>query len=107
MVSYGKKIEQASSASELQILTLFIDNYNAFNQKGKYGRIYEAAFYGHTEIVRILAPLTDNPNAPDENGNTPINMASRYGYIEFVNVGARTQSSKQKIHLLGMFTDAS
>ena len=24
------------------------------------------------EIVKILAPLTDNPNAPDEDGETPI-----------------------------------
>ena len=23
------------------------------------------AFHGHTEIVKFLAPLTDNPSAPD------------------------------------------
>ena len=34
--------------------------------------ILTTAFKGHTEIVKILAPLTDNPNAPDEDGDTPI-----------------------------------
>ena len=34
--------------------------------------IYEAACEGHTEIVKILAPLTDNPNATTINGKTPI-----------------------------------
>ena len=33
-----------------------------------------AARYGYTEIVKILAPLTD-PNAPDHNGKTPIMVA--------------------------------
>jgi len=30
--------------------------------------IYWAACRGHTEIVKILAPLTENPNAPDRDG---------------------------------------
>ena len=38
--------------------------------------IYVAAQWGlapgHKEIIKILAPLTDNPNAPDHNGVTPI-----------------------------------
>ena len=33
--------------------------------------IYWAARNGHTEIVKILAPLTDNPNAPNIVGTTP------------------------------------
>ena len=32
-----------------------------------------------TEIVKILAPLTDNPNAPNEYGNTPILWAALKG----------------------------
>ena len=32
--------------------------------------IHEAAQNGHTEIVKILAPMTDNPNAPDKDGQT-------------------------------------
>ena len=27
---------------------------------------------GHSEIVKILVPLTDNPNAPNKNTETPI-----------------------------------
>ena len=35
-----------------------------------------AAFYNNpTEIIGILAPLTENPNAPDPDGWTPINRA--------------------------------
>ena len=74
------------NTARLQILSLFIDNYNAFNQKGKNGRIYEAAIYGHTEVVRILAPLTDNPNAPDVSGLTPIHRAAFRGHTEIVKI---------------------
>ena len=45
-----------------------------------------AAENGHTEIVKILAPLTDNPNAPDENGRTPIHWAAYYGHTEIVKI---------------------
>ena len=30
------------------------------------------------ELVKILVPLTDNPNAPDETGATPIFLGSRF-----------------------------
>ena len=30
--------------------------------------IYWAAYNGHTEIVKLLAPLTDYPNAPNNKG---------------------------------------
>ena len=39
-----------------------------------------------TEILKILAPLTDNPNAPDENGRTPIHNAAYWGHIEMVKI---------------------
>ena len=45
---------------------------------------YWAANFGHTEIVRILAPLADNPNAPAENGETPIYVAASKGHTEIV-----------------------
>ena len=45
------------------------------------GAIYWAARNGHTEIVEILASLTDNPNAPNKYGNTPIQVAAN-GQIE-------------------------
>ena len=34
-----------------------------------------AAHNGHTQIVTILAPLTDNTNAPNDNGDTPVDVA--------------------------------
>ena len=37
-----------------------------------------------TEIVKILAPLTDNPNAPDEYGRTPILWAAVHGHKDIV-----------------------
>ena len=37
--------------------------------------IHEAAWNGHIEIVKILAPLTDNPNAPNNFGHTPMDVA--------------------------------
>ena len=40
------------------------------------------------EIVKILAPLTDNPNAPDKDGFTPINLAAKNGYTEIVKMFA-------------------
>ena len=40
-----------------------------------YTPIYMAAEYGHTEIVKILAPLTDNPDAPNNKGVTPSSVA--------------------------------
>ena len=43
-------------------------------------KIYQAAQNGSTKIVEILAPLTDNPNAPDENGRTPIYWAACEGH---------------------------
>ena len=33
--------------------------------------IYWAALKGHTEIVKILAPFTDTPDAPNKSGCTP------------------------------------
>ena len=38
------------------------------------------------EIVKILAPLTDNPNAPNKDGNTPIHYAAYYGHTEIVKI---------------------
>ena len=48
--------------------------------------IFKAAQDGYTEIVKILVPLTDNPNSPDKNGRTPIYLAARYGHTEIVKI---------------------
>ena len=41
---------------------------------------------GYTEIVKILAPLTDNPNAAMNNGDTPIHKAASRGHTEIVKI---------------------
>ena len=57
------------------------------NLEDQYRYIIQAAAYrGQTDIVKILAPLTDNPNAPDEDGKTPIYSAARYGHSEIVKI---------------------
>ena len=37
-------------------------------------------------IVKILVPLTDNPNAPNKIGDTPIHKAAEYGHTEIVKI---------------------
>ena len=44
-----------------------------------------AAGEGHVEIVKILAPLTVDPNAPENDGDTPIHLAAQLGHTEIVN----------------------
>ena len=39
-------------------------------------------------IVKMLVCLTDNPNASDENGSTPIYWAAMRGHIEIVKIMA-------------------
>ena len=48
--------------------------------------ILMAAKFGHTESVKILAPLTKNPNAPNSTGITPIFVAAMKGHIEIVKM---------------------
>ena len=58
------------------------------------------------EIVKILAPLTDNPNAPNKYGNTPIHRAAQNGHTEIVrilapltdNPNARDKDGETPIH---------
>ena len=43
--------------------------------------IHEAASFGHLDVIRFLAPLTENPNKPNKNGITPIDVAMKKNYI--------------------------
>ena len=47
---------------------------------------WSTASYGHTDIVKILAQLTDNPNAPDNDRDTPIHEAAKNGHTEIVKI---------------------
>ena len=40
--------------------------------------------HGHTEIVKILAPLTENTNPPCREGYTPLYWAAKYGHKDIV-----------------------
>ena len=48
-----------------------------------------ATGFGYTEFVKLLAPLTENPNAPDKCGMTPIHYATYYGHTEIVKILVR------------------
>ena len=48
--------------------------------------IYCAASVANTKIVKVLAPLTENPNAPDEIGYTPIHWAAFMGHTEIIKI---------------------
>ena len=51
------------------------DNPNAPDRDGN-TPIYQAALNGHTEIVKILVPLTNDPNAlNDITGKSPVDVA--------------------------------
>ena len=41
---------------------------------------------GYIEIVKILAPLTKDPNAPNKEGQTPIYKAALYGHTAIVKL---------------------
>ena len=46
--------------------------------------MYYAASWGRAEVVEILAAAGADVEIPDTDGNTPVNFASMYGYIETV-----------------------
>ena len=65
------------------------DNPNAPNKWGEtLGEtpIYLAAKNGHSEIVKILVPLTKTPNAPNKDGQTPMHLAAMRGYSKIVRI---------------------
>ena len=63
--------------------------------------VHQAVQNGHTEIVKILAPLTDNPNAPDDNGNTPIHNAAFNGHTKIVNILAPLTDNPNVLNIYG------
>ena len=57
-----------------------------------------AALYGHTEIVKILAPLTNSPIAPNKYGFTPISAAAQRGHTEIVKILAPDNDGRTPIY---------
>ena len=58
---------------------------NAPDEDGK-TPIYWAALNGHTDIIKILTPMTSNPNFSTVYGVTPIRNAARKGHTEIVQI---------------------
>ena len=57
--------------------------------------------YEDIEIVKILAPLTDNPNAPNIFRDTPISVAALRGHTEIVKIlTSLTETQKYLINSL-------
>ena len=54
-----------------------------------------------TEIVKVLAPLTENPNAPNENGVTPIHRAAYHGYTEIIKILAPLTDNPNTPNIFG------
>ena len=47
-------------------------------------KILKSSCYGNIEIVKILAPMTNNPNYPNMWRDTPINLVAFHGHTEIV-----------------------
>ena len=49
--------------------------------------VYQSALRAASaETVKIMAPLFESPNAPNEDGKTPIREAARFGHTEFIKI---------------------
>ena len=79
----------AMGNEELGIVQLLapvlVKSPNTLNQDG-YTPIARAVNGGFNKVdkVKVLAPLMVNPNAPDDNGETPIHQAAFHGDVEIV-----------------------
>ena len=86
MVTRAKQNDDADAAGCIQALGSIMPNPNATNRADGWTPIHEAASCGKSEIVKILAPLTVNPNAPFTDGRTPISTAAFNGHVEIVKI---------------------
>ena len=62
--------------------------------------IHEAAWNGHIEIVKILAPLTDNPNAPNNDGKTPSSVTKNkeiQRFLESFNISRKRKAGSSMV----------
>ena len=48
--------------------------------------IHLAAYAGNVEVVKFLAPLVENCNAPNKSGDTPIQWAAEDGHQDVVDI---------------------
>ena len=82
----------------VKLLAPLCDNYLFNNKDGNQASnlIHLAIIFQDQkpEIIEILAPYMDNPNAPYRNGLTPIEMAQNQGLDDIVKILKKTQESK-------------
>ena len=77
---YGySKIIQAVAASS-------IDDPNTSEGSDGDTPMHAAAREGHLDVIKVLAPLSKNPNAPNSSGWTPIHEAAREGHANVIKV---------------------
>ena len=64
----------------IKLLAPLCDNFSAHGgfTKGT-TLIYHVVSKNRPELIKIIAPYMENPNAPDCNGKTPINCANHLG----------------------------
>ena len=62
------------------------ENANAKDDVNGETSIFKATNFGYDEIIKILAPLSENPNASDHTGTTPINNATYRGFTSTVRL---------------------
>ena len=63
--------------------------------------IHLAASYGNIEIDKMLAPLSDNPNTPDEYRRTPIHFAATNGNAEIIKILAPLSDNPNAPNVVG------
>ena len=78
------------SLLNLKKLVAFADDPNLPNEKDGRTPIQLAASRGNSRVIEILAPLVKNPNAPFDQGLTPIQVAAEKGYEEYARLKSET-----------------
>ena len=55
-----------------------------------------------TKIIKIIAPLMDNPNSPNASGSTPILLSALNGHTEIVKILAPLTDNPNASNKYGM-----
>ena len=83
--NFCDKLNNLDLTKEMTIGLNFI--YERLEDSVTLNEVYQSALSSaYVEAVEIMAPLFDNPNAPDENGRTPIYWAELSGHTEIVKI---------------------
>ena len=79
----GYLIQIAASKNQLNVIKVLVPLFD-YNPNAYHYPIHAAAITGHADVIKYLAPLSKNPNAPDTMGKTPIYLAAKYGHLECI-----------------------